>query len=722
MKILAKKVSQKRITARCFFLLAIFSLAGFSRAADGDLDQTFGNGGKVLSDLSGGFDHLSQIALQADGKIVAAGDFRLSNGNPHIELARYNSNGTLDASFGTNGRVTTTVSTFGEVANGVAIQPDGKIVIVGSVASPGAGDTSFLTVRYNANGSLDAGFGAGGVVITNIGDVSDTANAVALQTDGKILVTGEMGIFRPPGEERNSDLALVRYNADGSLDTSFGTNGRTISDFGPAAEYYAEDVGDIIVLPDGKIVVVGDSDGAGYYDFLIARYNANGSLDQTFGTNGRTKTDLGNGYQDGAAGAALQADGKIVSVGAALPNSFDLDFALVRYNADGSLDASFGTNGKVVFGLENLRDEELADVAVQADGKILALGDSNSSNNSGFLLWRFNADGTRDTSFGNNGLVRTSFGSNAAFTMTLLIQPDAKILASGFSPLFQSSDFALVRYLNTPTASRPTPFDFDGDAKTDVSIFCEGLWNLQRSSAGALSNFQFGVIGDAVVSADYDGDAVTDLAVFRPSESNWYWFNSASNSYSIVHFGASGDVPTPADYDGDGRADYAVYRAGIWYIARSSAGLLITQFGISTDKPVAADYDGDGKADIAVYRDGEWWINRSANGLVVFQFGTTTDKAVPADFTGDGKTDAAFWRESTGEWFVLRSENTSYYSAAFGQNGDIPVAGDYDGDGKADLAIYRAGQWWIWQSRTNNYSIRQFGNEDDMPVPSAFVR
>jgi uncharacterized delta-60 repeat protein len=708
-------------------LLLAVALAGAFvqsvRSADGDLDPAFGSGGKVITDING-VDRLNKIALQADGKIIAVGAYRLTNGVSHIALARYNSDGTLDTSFGANGKVLTTVSTFGDAVYAVAIQTDGKIIAAGTVLLPAGGDTAFLILRYNANGTLDQTFGTGGVVTTNIGNVDDSAEAIALQTDGKIVVSGEKGILRPPGEERNSDAVLVRYNANGSLDTGFGTGGITISDFGPAPDYYADDAADLVILPDGKTVIVGTSDGAGYYDSLVARYNANGTLDTTFGTGGRTKTDLGNGFQDDSSGVAVQADGKIVAVGAALPNSFDLDFALIRYNADGTLDTTFGAGGKVVFGLEHLHDEELNEVAIQADGKIVAVGDSNSSNNSGFLVLRFNADGTRDAGFGTNGIVRTTFGSNAAFTTSLVIQTDAKIVAAGYTPLFQSSDFALVRYLNTPTtATRAAAFDFDGDQKTDVSIFCNGLWNVQPSNGGAFDR-QFGLNADVVVPADYDGDGKTDVAVFRQSDGDWHWLNSRDGSYSSAHFGASGDVPVVADYDGDRRADLAVYRGGVWYIQRSTDGLLVTQFGLAADKPVPADYDGDGKADIAVYRpsNGEWWLNESSGGVKVFRFGTETDKAVPADYTGDGRADIAVWRPSSGEWFVLRSENQSYFAVPFGQTGDIPLTGDYDGDGRADFAIYRAGQWWIWQSRTNNYSVQQFGNQDDMPVPSAFVR
>jgi len=253
--------------------------------------------------------------------------------------------------------------------------------------------------------------------------------------------------MRPPGEQRNSDVALVRYNPDGSLDTSFGTAGRTVTDFGPVPNYFADDATSVNIRSDGRIVICGDSDGAGYWVLLTARYNANGQLDMTFGSSGSTKTDLGNGYEDGSSDSAIQADGKIVSVGAALPDSYDLDFAMVRYNADGSLDQGFGSGGKVVFGLENLRDEEFTSVALQTDGKIVVLGDSNSSANSGLLVFRYNPNGTADPAFGSGGMVRTTFAGNVQ-SVAVVIQPDGRIVAAGYSPLYQNSDFVLARYLS----------------------------------------------------------------------------------------------------------------------------------------------------------------------------------------------------------------------------------------------------------------------------------
>jgi uncharacterized delta-60 repeat protein len=429
-------------------------------AADGDLDTTFGTGGRVVTDIAG-IDVLTDIALQADGKIVAVGFTYGGGSNPHIALVRYNTNGTLDSSFGTGGKVITQISS-GDVANAVVIQPDGKILICGHTYLPSIVDTSFALLRYNSNGTLDTTFGTGGVVRTNIGEDRDTATALALRSDGKILAAGSRAFMRPPGEQRNSDIAIVRYNPDGSVDTGFGTAGRVVTDFGPSPNYFADDATSINIQSDGRIVIGGDSDGTGYFDFLAARYDANGALDMTFGPGGSTKTDLGNGYEDGSSEAVLQPDGKIVSVGAALPDSYDLDMAMIRYNSDGSLDQGFGSGGKVVFGLESLKDEEFTAVALQTDAKIVVLGDSNSYTNTGFLVFRYFPNGTPDTSFGTGGMVRTTFAGGTAQTSSLVIQADGRILAAGYSPIYQNSDFVLARYLSSrkiPTLRNPAQRD-----------------------------------------------------------------------------------------------------------------------------------------------------------------------------------------------------------------------------------------------------------------------
>jgi len=277
-------------------------------------------------------------------------------------------------------------------------------------------------------------------------------------------------------------------------------------------------------------------------------------------------------------------------------------------------------------------------------------------------------------------------------------------------------------------SSARTAFDFDGDSKTDISIYRPSLgqWWLSRSTDGVIAH-TFGNSSDTIVPGDYTGDGKADVAVFRPSEGAWYVLRSENSTFFSFPFGANGDVPVPGDYDGDGRADAAVFRPSnaTWYIQRSSGGTTIQTYGASTDRPVPADYDGDGKADIAIYRPslGQWWINRSTAGLIVHTFGNNADRNVPGDYTGDGKADVAIWRPSTGEWFILRSEDFSFYSFPFGSNGDIPVPGDYDGDGKTDSGVFRpANATWYLNRTTSGILIQGFGLTTDVPTPSAFIR
>ena len=283
-----------------------------------------------------------------------------------------------------------------------------------------------------------------------------------------------------------------------------------------------------------------------------------------------------------------------------------------------------------------------------------------------------------------------------------------------------------------PSAGSRALFDFDGDAKTDVSIFrpLDATWWYQRSSDSQVRAVQFGAGTDKVAASDFTGDGKTDIAFFRPSTGEWFVLRSEDESFFAFRFGSNGDIPMPADFDADGKADPAVFRPseGRWFILRSSDNqTTITQFGVNGDQPVAADYDGDGKADISIIRRNagnmEWWILKSTTGLFATVFGLTDDKAVPGDYTGDGKTDVAVWRPSNGTWFVLKSEDLSLFALPFGQNGDAPVPGDYDGDGKTDAAVFRpSSASWIINRSAQGVQFVGFGVATDEPVPGTFVR
>jgi hypothetical protein len=329
-----------------------------------------------------------------------------------------------------------------------------------------------------------------------------------------------------------------------------------------------------------------------------------------------------------------------------------------------------------------------------------------------------------------DGIIPTQFGSKSwTFLWTAPAQRVGRVgfyaagnaansdATSSGDHIYTASKFTLLR---------STVADFDGDNKTDLSIFrpSAGEWWYLKSSNGANAALQFGQSTDKLTPRDFTGDGKTDIAFWRPSTGFWFVLRSEDNSFFSFPFGATGDIPAPADYDADGKTDAAVYRpsTNTWFVSQSTGGTLIQAFGQAGDVPAVADYDGDGKADIAIYRpaSGEWWINRTTAGLIAFQFGNSSDKPAVGDYTGDGKADVAFFRPSTNDWFVLRSENNSFFSFPFGAAGDIPTPGDYDGDGKFDAAVFRpsSSTWFAQRSTGAGTLIQGFGIAGDIPVPS----
>src|SRR4029450_2106701 len=296
-------------------IIGPFFIAGStSIPSDGDLDPSFGFGGVVMTDFNTSTDIAYSVALQPDGKLVAAGITYTDNdfSNQDFAIARYNVDGSLDASFGTNGRVTTDFPGLVAAISAVVVQPDEKIVVAGGAYPLFTFAGDFKVARYNPDGSLDTSFGTGGIVTTIFPGDGSYAFALALQPDGKIIAAGTDFVDFNPGDMSDTDFALARYNPDGSLDTTFGNGGTVTTDFFGTED----DVFSVLIQPDGKIVAVGSAnDPANFYDFAAVRYLSNGTLDTTFGAGGKVSTDFGDRGFDRAHSAALQADGKIVAAG-----------------------------------------------------------------------------------------------------------------------------------------------------------------------------------------------------------------------------------------------------------------------------------------------------------------------------------------------------------------------------------------------------------------------
>jgi uncharacterized delta-60 repeat protein len=403
----------------------------------GDLDPTFGNGGIVTTAVSPDSDTIRKLAIQPDGKIVAVG-WTGVNGQVDSALARYTTSGDLDPTFGNGGVVITAVGSMNDHAQAVALLPDGKILVTGSTDDGGGHD--LVLARYTISGMLDTAFGVGGVVTTSIGAGYDAAFDIALQPDGKIVVTG----YTDNGTD--NDLVLARFTPTGDLDSTFGNGGVVTTAIGPGDNYGWA----LALQPDGKIVVAGYADNGSDSDFALVRYTTSGDLDSTFGSGGVVITAISSG-SDGALTVALQPDGKIVAAGFTY-NENDKDMVLVRYTDTGELDTSFGNDGIVITALGTSDDERAYGLVLQPDGKIVLAGDTRNAGDYDFVLARYGSSGELDASFGSGGIVTTSFGPGSfdrAYDVAL--QFDGKLVVVGVTNTGGDNDFALARYHAYPT-------------------------------------------------------------------------------------------------------------------------------------------------------------------------------------------------------------------------------------------------------------------------------
>jgi uncharacterized delta-60 repeat protein len=304
--------------------------------------------------------------VQPDGKIVVAGSCLIII--PNFCLARYNANGALDATFGTDGIAAPFMTIYGDYANALTIQPDGKFVVAGYCYHGGI-STEFCLARFSTNGELDTTFGSAGLVFTKLSTYDDIARALVVQPDGKILAAGSC----------SDSFCVARYNANGALDATFGSSGTVIA-VGGSSEGHA-----LALQHDGRIVVAGEC-YAGGWDFCLARFSANGALDPSFGSSGKVATPMGSN-NDYIRAIALQPDGKIVVAGYCW-NGTKNDVCLARYLASGALDASFNSTGKLISPI-GASDSVATAAALQPDGKIVVAGYCSNGSNNDFCVARY---------------------------------------------------------------------------------------------------------------------------------------------------------------------------------------------------------------------------------------------------------------------------------------------------------------------------------------------
>lgn len=422
---MVNEFSKKHVFTVLF--LTLFIKANFSinlAAQPGTLDNSFGTNGIVTTSLDTFIDVGHTMVIQEDGKILVGGSTYNSYTTADFALLRYNTNGTLDNTFGTNGHVKTTIESRSQ-GYSIGLQNDGKILLGGS-------SNFFINIaRYHIDGSLDTTFGNGGTVITDVdGYYSETCKSVVIQDDGKILVGGY-------GHHFNNDnpyFMVLRYLENGTLDNTFGTNGVAIGNVGRAESMQIQN--------DGKIVIGGST----AQFFALERYDSNGMLDATFGLNGQSITLFSNGNANANSNAhsmSLQADGKIILGGFSTGNSTKI--ALARYLTNGILDYTFGINGILVtpFGGSSKGNA----LKIQDDGKIIVGGNSGDNASAvNFALVRYYTDGTLDNTFGIDGKTLTPIGNSYSSGQALDLDANGKIVLAGYAYIDSNLNFALARY------------------------------------------------------------------------------------------------------------------------------------------------------------------------------------------------------------------------------------------------------------------------------------
>ena len=498
------------------FPLVLLALAVPAIAKDGDLDTTFGTGGRVVTDFDGGTYSVSLtfgVEAQTDNKLLVTGWVGALSDAADASALRLLPNGNLDTSWGSSGRVETGFGTgTADEIFASLLQPDGKLILGGFTAAAlgGLAPQDLLLLRLNTNGALDSTFGTGGRVKTDLGSTTDWVVALARQSDGKILTGSLYGPLNGPW-----DFAVARYQANGILDTSFGTGGKVVTDF-----VGNDRVAGLTVQPDGKILAVGISGPEGLTSassLVMARYNANGSLDTSFGTAGKVSTKLG---LQGAGGIriALLSGGKFLVGGGGLGPSGTPDFMLARFNANGSVDTTYASGGKVLTDFGG-KQEYLNEMLVQADGKIVLTGEVNTttvgSHDGSFGAARYTASGALDTTFGTGGKVTVTFpGTTGSRGTAASLATDGKIVIAGHvftSDLFHPERVGVVRLQNgtvdtSPCVPGATTLCLGANDRFEVTA----TYNSPTSGSGAAHIF----------------DLTTDTG--------YLWFFASSNVEEIV--------------------------------------------------------------------------------------------------------------------------------------------------------------------------------------------
>jgi uncharacterized delta-60 repeat protein len=418
-------------------------LPGTAVADPGDLDPSFSENGKQTTDFSGGDDASYALAIQGDGRSVVGGQTGQPGGDNDFALARYTTAGELDPTFSGDGRRVLDFQGTGgdDFVYDLAVQPDGRILAAGYTENPGDTRIAFAVARFRSNGTLDPTFGGDGKVRTLFPEGPAYGYAVGIDSHGNIVVAGEVEID-PDSDPRDFDFGVARYHPNGTLDHSFGGDGLLTTDF----DHGTDGGWDLAIQPNDRIVVAGWARPNEFYHFAVARYRTDGSRDGTFSGDGKLVVDVHPHVDNYALAVRLPPDGKIMVGGHITFNPAGGIIGLMRIRADGTLDPAFGENGLIENELGQGGGVYFEDMALQDNNKIVVTGELRGPTENWLFVARYAAGGGVDHSFGSNGLTRVKFGAAAnAEGEAVEIQGNGKILAAGRDNV--SSGFAAARLL-----------------------------------------------------------------------------------------------------------------------------------------------------------------------------------------------------------------------------------------------------------------------------------